>query len=164
MADASLLPDTSWLTDPNWTHVHGVVTLKARHLLLVENLLDLTHETFLHPTSIGDAAVAATPIDVTVDGDPAQGRARTGSGTSRGRDPQTAVAGAGPYGLTAEQREAVLSRDWTRMLELGGSIFYVFKLGPGPEVDAVPRRRVHRHDHRGVHGRAEGGRAELWLR
>ncbi|WP_128378003.1 protocatechuate 3,4-dioxygenase [Streptomyces cavernae] len=32
------------------------------------------------------------------------------------------------YGLTAEQREAVLSRDWTRMLELGGSIFYVFKL------------------------------------
>ncbi|MGW1668079.1 protocatechuate 3,4-dioxygenase [Streptomyces sp. NPDC002324] len=32
------------------------------------------------------------------------------------------------YGLTAEQREAVLGRDWTRMLELGGSIFYVFKL------------------------------------
>ncbi|MEU6223108.1 protocatechuate 3,4-dioxygenase [Streptomyces sp. NPDC047042] len=32
------------------------------------------------------------------------------------------------YGLTAEQREAVLTRDWTRMLELGGSIFYVFKL------------------------------------
>ncbi|MEU1180099.1 protocatechuate 3,4-dioxygenase [Streptomyces sp. NPDC005820] len=32
------------------------------------------------------------------------------------------------YGLTAEQREAVLGRDWTRLLELGGSIFYVFKL------------------------------------
>lgn len=32
------------------------------------------------------------------------------------------------YGLTDEQREAVLGRDWTRMLELGGSIFYVFKL------------------------------------
>ncbi|MBE4738448.1 MULTISPECIES: protocatechuate 3,4-dioxygenase [Streptomyces] len=32
------------------------------------------------------------------------------------------------HGLTAEQREAVLGRDWTRMLELGGSIFYVFKL------------------------------------
>jgi phenylpropionate dioxygenase-like ring-hydroxylating dioxygenase large terminal subunit len=35
----------------------------------VENLLDLSHETFLHPTSVGNAAVAATPIDVTaVDG------------------------------------------------------------------------------------------------
>ncbi|GAA3795185.1 protocatechuate 4,5-dioxygenase subunit alpha [Streptomyces phyllanthi] len=32
------------------------------------------------------------------------------------------------YGLTAEQREAVLTRDWNRMMELGGSIFYVFKL------------------------------------
>ncbi|MGW0760170.1 protocatechuate 4,5-dioxygenase subunit alpha [Streptomyces sp. NPDC002814] len=32
------------------------------------------------------------------------------------------------YGLTAEQRDAVLHRDWNRMMELGGSIFYVFKL------------------------------------
>jgi protocatechuate 4,5-dioxygenase alpha chain len=32
------------------------------------------------------------------------------------------------YGLTAEQREAVLTRDWNRMMELGGSIFLVFKL------------------------------------
>jgi protocatechuate 4,5-dioxygenase alpha chain len=32
------------------------------------------------------------------------------------------------YELTAEQRDAVLQRDWNRMMELGGSIFYVFKL------------------------------------
>lgn len=32
------------------------------------------------------------------------------------------------FGLTQEQREAILQRDWTRMLDLGGSIFYVFKL------------------------------------
>jgi protocatechuate 4,5-dioxygenase alpha chain len=32
------------------------------------------------------------------------------------------------YGLTARQRDAVLRRDWNRMMELGGSIFYVFKL------------------------------------
>jgi vanillate O-demethylase monooxygenase subunit len=69
LADESLLPDTSWLTDPGWTHVHGLVPLKARQVLLVENLLDLTHETFLHPSSIGNAAVAATPIDVTSEGD-----------------------------------------------------------------------------------------------
>jgi vanillate O-demethylase monooxygenase subunit len=69
LADESLLPDTSWLTDPGWTHVHGLVPLKARQVLLVENLLDLTHETFLHPSSIGNAAVAATPIDVSSEGD-----------------------------------------------------------------------------------------------
>jgi phenylpropionate dioxygenase-like ring-hydroxylating dioxygenase large terminal subunit len=66
-ADPADLPDTWWLSDPGWTHVHGNVGLKARQILLVENLLDLTHETFLHPGSIGNAAVAATPIDVTSD-------------------------------------------------------------------------------------------------
>jgi vanillate O-demethylase monooxygenase subunit len=64
-ADETLLPDTSWLDSPQWTGFHGVLPLKARHLLLVENLLDLSHETFLHPTTIGNRAVAATPIDVT---------------------------------------------------------------------------------------------------
>ncbi len=32
------------------------------------------------------------------------------------------------FGLSAEQTRAVLDRDWTAMLDLGGSIFYVFKL------------------------------------
>jgi protocatechuate 4,5-dioxygenase, alpha chain len=32
------------------------------------------------------------------------------------------------YGLTADQKKAVLARDWSRMLDLGGNIFYVFKL------------------------------------
>lgn len=32
------------------------------------------------------------------------------------------------YRLSPEQKRAVLDRDWTGMLELGGSIFYTFKL------------------------------------
>jgi protocatechuate 4,5-dioxygenase alpha chain len=32
------------------------------------------------------------------------------------------------FPLTAEQRQAVLDRDWLRMLELGGTIYYTFKL------------------------------------
>jgi protocatechuate 4,5-dioxygenase alpha chain len=32
------------------------------------------------------------------------------------------------FPLTAEQRQAVLDRDWLRMLELGGNIYYTFKL------------------------------------
>lgn len=31
-------------------------------------------------------------------------------------------------GLSAEQEEAVVARDWRAMLDLGGSIFYVYKL------------------------------------
>ncbi|SDH16246.1 protocatechuate 3,4-dioxygenase [Nonomuraea jiangxiensis] len=32
------------------------------------------------------------------------------------------------YGLTPEQKRAILDRDWTAMLDLGASIFYTFKL------------------------------------
>ena len=32
------------------------------------------------------------------------------------------------YGLTADQQKAVLDRDWQAMIDLGGSIFYVYKL------------------------------------
>jgi protocatechuate 4,5-dioxygenase alpha chain len=32
------------------------------------------------------------------------------------------------FGLSSQQRTAVLSRDWQAMIDLGGSIFYVYKL------------------------------------
>lgn len=32
------------------------------------------------------------------------------------------------FGLTPEQREAVVNRDWLGMLRLGGNIYYTFKL------------------------------------
>lgn len=32
------------------------------------------------------------------------------------------------FALSPEQRAAILTRDWVTMLDLGGSIFYVFKL------------------------------------
>jgi protocatechuate 4,5-dioxygenase alpha chain len=35
----------------------------------------------------------------------------------------------GTFPMTQEQREAVLRRDWNRMLELGGNIYFTAKLG-----------------------------------
>jgi protocatechuate 4,5-dioxygenase, alpha chain len=32
------------------------------------------------------------------------------------------------FGLSEQQQEAVLGRDWQAMIDLGGSIFYVYKL------------------------------------
>jgi protocatechuate 4,5-dioxygenase alpha chain len=32
------------------------------------------------------------------------------------------------FKLTPEQREAIVNRDWLKMLELGGNIYYTFKL------------------------------------
>ncbi|HEX6568091.1 MAG TPA: aromatic ring-hydroxylating dioxygenase subunit alpha [Acidimicrobiales bacterium] len=67
--DRSRLPDAPWLTDPAWAVVSGMQPLAARYELLVDNLLDLSHETFLHAGSIGTPEVAATPIETAVDAD-----------------------------------------------------------------------------------------------
>lgn len=32
------------------------------------------------------------------------------------------------FAVTADQRDAVLRRDWIKMLELGGNIYYTFKI------------------------------------
>jgi phenylpropionate dioxygenase-like ring-hydroxylating dioxygenase large terminal subunit len=67
-ADATLLPAMPWLDDPSWSTVHGMEPLAARASLLVDNLLDLSHETFLHAGYIGTPEVADTPITTRVEG------------------------------------------------------------------------------------------------
>ncbi|MDH7797233.1 MULTISPECIES: protocatechuate 4,5-dioxygenase subunit alpha [unclassified Beijerinckia] len=43
------------------------------------------------------------------------------------------------FPMTQQQREAVLARDWSRMLDLGGNIFCMTKLAV---VDGTPFQRV----------------------
>jgi protocatechuate 4,5-dioxygenase, alpha chain len=47
---------------------------------------------------------------------------------NRERFAQDEAAYCDSYGLTEEQRRAVLERDWKGLLDLGGNIFYVVKL------------------------------------
>jgi phenylpropionate dioxygenase-like ring-hydroxylating dioxygenase large terminal subunit len=64
-ADPSGIPDhhAISLTDGEWLASIGFsMPLKARYQLLNENLLDLTHATFLHPESIGTAEVAESKV------------------------------------------------------------------------------------------------------
>ncbi len=68
-ADASRVPSTPWFDDDRWASVDGMEPLAARYGLLIDNLLDLSHETFLHGGYIGTPEVAETPIDTTVDND-----------------------------------------------------------------------------------------------
>lgn len=66
-ADPALIPRAPWLVDPDYTTVYGMEPLRAPYGLLVDNLLDLSHETYLHGGYIGTPEVAATPIRTTVD-------------------------------------------------------------------------------------------------
>jgi phenylpropionate dioxygenase-like ring-hydroxylating dioxygenase large terminal subunit len=68
LADESLIPDHAeiGLTDPEWCASPSFdLTLKARYELLHENLLDLSHITFLHADNIGIDEIAAAEVEVT---------------------------------------------------------------------------------------------------
>jgi phenylpropionate dioxygenase-like ring-hydroxylating dioxygenase large terminal subunit len=68
-ADPGRVPDLHWNDDPEWTGDGGTLHLKANYLLAVDNLMDLTHETFVHAGSIGNEAVAEAPFRVSHDSD-----------------------------------------------------------------------------------------------
>jgi len=67
--DPVRLPRTPWLEDEGWTVISGMAPLAARYQLLVDNLLDLSHETYLHAGYIGTPEVAATPARTAFDED-----------------------------------------------------------------------------------------------
>jgi vanillate O-demethylase monooxygenase subunit len=67
LADAGTIPRAPWLSSPAYTTVRGMEPLAARYGLLVDNLLDLSHETYLHGGYIGTPEVAETPITTEVD-------------------------------------------------------------------------------------------------
>lgn len=63
-ADLALVPDLHWNNDPQWAGDGGTMHLRCNYLLAVDNLMDLTHETFVHSGSIGNEAVAEAPFRV----------------------------------------------------------------------------------------------------
>ena len=52
-ADEALIPDTSWLSSPEWRSVGGTFHIKTDYVAMHENLLDQTHFPFLHPGTVG---------------------------------------------------------------------------------------------------------------
>jgi vanillate O-demethylase monooxygenase subunit len=69
LADPADVPDTHWMTDPGWATVTHSFHFKCRAGLIHDNLLDLTHESFLHQTTVGDDYIYEHGITVEVDGD-----------------------------------------------------------------------------------------------
>ncbi|MFK7946933.1 MAG: Rieske 2Fe-2S domain-containing protein [Saprospiraceae bacterium] len=67
LADESKIPDMHWNTDLDWAGDGRMIEVKCNYRLVVDNLMDLTHETFVHSDSIGDDTVAEAPFDVVYD-------------------------------------------------------------------------------------------------
>jgi phenylpropionate dioxygenase-like ring-hydroxylating dioxygenase large terminal subunit len=68
LADPAIIPNMYWNDDPSWTFTGGHFEIGCDYQLLVDNLLDLSHESFVHRSTIGNDAVAETPADTSVEG------------------------------------------------------------------------------------------------
>lgn len=71
LADESMIPDMHWFDDPAWTVVEGYSHFDAGYRLITDNLLDLSHEAYVHQKTIGNGALAEADVDVSIDGNQA---------------------------------------------------------------------------------------------
>ena len=62
LANPDEIEDFHWMDDPDWRAKGELLHLKADYRLLVENLLDLSHLSYIHATTLGTDAVAETPM------------------------------------------------------------------------------------------------------
>lgn len=66
-ANADLIPELPWLARTDWAYSHGCITYACNYVLLLDNLIDLSHTTFVHRRTIGTDDVARTPVKTTSD-------------------------------------------------------------------------------------------------
>lgn len=62
LADPDLIPALPWFDDPEWAGDGRMTEVAADYRLVIDNLMDLTHETFVHSSSIGNEALAEAPF------------------------------------------------------------------------------------------------------
>jgi vanillate O-demethylase monooxygenase subunit len=67
-ADPGLIPDFHENVADGWTAVDGYRLVEAHYQLVVDNLLDLTHLTFVHPRTLAGPGIQENPLAVRVEG------------------------------------------------------------------------------------------------
>lgn len=65
LADPTAIPPTPMMTDPGWRHLPGYKHFEANFLLIADNLLDLSHLPYLHPTTLGGSSDYAKVLPTT---------------------------------------------------------------------------------------------------
>jgi phenylpropionate dioxygenase-like ring-hydroxylating dioxygenase large terminal subunit len=61
-ADESRIPNLQWLADPKWSATPGYIHVKSNYQFLIDNLLDLTHVSYVHKKTLaGDPREATVP-------------------------------------------------------------------------------------------------------
>ncbi|HCF0053438.1 TPA: Rieske 2Fe-2S domain-containing protein [Pseudomonas aeruginosa] len=64
LADPKRLPQRPWLEDPGWACSKGYFLHPGNYVSMHENLMDLTHLTYLHANTIGTPDYAGAPYEL----------------------------------------------------------------------------------------------------
>lgn len=67
-ADESSLPHQDWMEHPDWDSRWGYLHVRGSYVHLHENLLDLSHLSFLHANTFGTPEYARAPLETKIQG------------------------------------------------------------------------------------------------
>jgi vanillate O-demethylase monooxygenase subunit len=68
-ADPAAIHHLEWAENPAWAYGGGLYHVKCDYRLMVDNLMDLTHETYVHADSIGQKEIDETPVTTRTEGE-----------------------------------------------------------------------------------------------
>ena len=67
-ADPAAIHHLAWADNPEWAYGGGLYHIACDYRLMIDNLMDLTHETYVHATSIGQKEIDETPTTTETQG------------------------------------------------------------------------------------------------
>jgi len=69
LADPQKIHPLEWADSPEWAYGGGLYHIACDYRLMIDNLMDLTHETYVHASSIGQAEIEDAAPQTQVEGD-----------------------------------------------------------------------------------------------
>lgn len=69
LADPAKLHPLPWAESDEWAYGGGLFHIACDYRLMIDNLMDLTHETYVHASSIGQREIDEAPVATRVEGD-----------------------------------------------------------------------------------------------
>jgi len=68
-ADPAKLHPLPWAESDEWAYGGGLFHIACDYRLMIDNLMDLTHETYVHASSIGQREIDEAPVSTRVEGE-----------------------------------------------------------------------------------------------
>jgi len=69
LADPATIHHLEWVEHPEWAYGGGLNHINCDYRLMVDNVMDLTHETYVHASSIGQMEIDGAPMTTRVEGE-----------------------------------------------------------------------------------------------